>query len=38
MEWAHIIDQSVEYIESHILEDMKIEEIASNVGLSSFFF
>lgn len=38
MDWTRIIGESVEYIESHILDEITVEEIAKNVGLSPFFF
>jgi len=37
MEWLTCIKSSIDYIESHIKESIKIEEISSSVGVSSFY-
>lgn len=34
MEWMAIIDDSVQYIEDHITEDISTENIAKAVGVS----
>jgi len=37
MEWLTCIKSSIDYIESHIKEDIKIEDIANSVYVSSFY-
>ena len=38
MEWMAIIGNSIQYIEDHITEDITVEDIAKEVGVSSFYF
>ena len=38
MEWTQAISKAVEYIETHITEDITVEEIANEVYISPFYF
>lgn len=38
MEWMAIIGNSIQYMEDHITEDITVESVAKNVGVSSFYF
>ncbi len=38
MEWMAIIGDSVQYIEEHITENISADEVAREVGVSSFYF
>jgi len=38
MEWMAIIGNSIQYIEDHITEDIKVENVADHVGVSAFYF
>ena len=38
MEWVESISKGIEYIETHITEDLKAEDIAREVCISSFYF
>lgn len=38
MNWSESISRAIEYIENHLTEDLKIEEIAKHVYLSTFYF
>lgn len=38
MEWMEIIGDSIQYIENHITEDITVDSVAKNVGVSSFYF
>ncbi|MBO5112430.1 MAG: AraC family transcriptional regulator [Lachnospiraceae bacterium] len=38
MEWMAIIGNSVQYMEDHITEDITVESVAKNAGVSSFYF
>lgn len=38
MEWTEAISKAVEYIETHITEEIKIDDIAKEVYLSPFYF
>lgn len=38
MEWMAIIGNSIQYMEDHITEDMKADDIAKSVGVSAFYF
>jgi len=37
MEWLTCIKSSIDYIEDHIYEDIKVEDIANNVYISSYY-
>ncbi len=38
MEWMDTIQESIEFIESHITDDISADNVASNVFMSSFYF
>lgn len=38
MEWAEEISKAIEYMENHIMEDIKAEDVAKYVSVSSFYF
>ena len=38
MEWMAIIGNSIQYMEEHITEDITVEDVAKEVGVSSFYF
>ena len=38
MEWMEIIGNSIQYMEDHITEDITVESVAKNAGVSSFYF
>ena len=38
MEWMKAIGDSIQFIESHIREDVSIEDIANSVNISPFYF
>ena len=38
MEWMAIIGNSIQYMEDHITEDITVESVAKNAGVSSFYF
>jgi len=38
MEWMSIIGDSIQFIESHITEDLSAERIAKEYGISTFYF
>ncbi|MDO4492025.1 MAG: AraC family transcriptional regulator [Lachnospiraceae bacterium] len=38
MEWMAIIGNSIQYIEEHITENISADDIAKEVGVSSFYF
>lgn len=38
MEWAEAISKAVQYIESHITEDITMYEVAGHVNISPFYF
>lgn len=38
MNWSESISRAIEYIENHLTEDLKIEEVAKHVYLSTFYF
>ena len=38
MEWVESVSRAIEYIESHITEELTIDEIAKQVSISPFYF
>lgn len=38
MEWTESISKAIEYIETHIAEDISVEDIANQVNISAFYF
>lgn len=38
MEWMAIIGNSIQYMEDHITENITVEDVAKEVGVSSFYF
>lgn len=38
MEWAEAIGEAVNYIESHIMEELTMYEVAAHVNISPFYF
>ena len=38
MEWIYAVKKAIQYIETHITEDLSAEEIAKQVNLSPFYF
>lgn len=38
MEWAQAISDAVNYMESHITEDITLNYVASHVNISPFYF
>ena len=38
MEWTEAIGKAVEYIETHITEDITVEDVANEVYISPFYF
>ncbi len=38
MEWMETIDKAIGYIESHLTEDLKAEDVAASVHISPFYF
>lgn len=37
MEWMRIIGDSIQYIEGHLEENVRTEDVAKHVNLSSFY-
>lgn len=38
MEWVDAVSAAIQYIESHITQDIRVEEVAKQVGYSPFYF
>lgn len=38
MEWMDAIGKAIEYIEEHITENIKVEDVANHVHISPFYF
>lgn len=38
MDWVEAIGESIQYIEEHILEELRVEKIAEHVHLSPFYY
>lgn len=38
MEWMEAIQKAIEYMEQHITEDIKVEDVARQVNISPFYF
>lgn len=38
MEWMKVIGEAIDYIETHITEDISLNEIANHVSISPFYF
>lgn len=38
MEWVHLINKAIEYIEEHLTEDIHCEDVSGYVHISSFHF
>ncbi len=38
MEWTALIGKAIEYIESHLTDEITVDEIAKQVNISSFYF
>ena len=38
MEWAEAISKAVDYIESHITEEISLQGVAGHVHISPFYF
>lgn len=37
MEWTESIRRAIDYMETHILEDITVEEVAESVHISPFY-
>lgn len=38
MEWVHIIQNSIQFMEDHITENITVDHISKSVGVSQFYF
>ena len=38
MEWMQALRKSIDYMEQHLLEDIRITEIAASVHIPPFYF
>ena len=38
MEWMEALRKAIDYIESHLLEEISVEDVAKEVYLSPFYF